>query len=114
MLRNGKRPISKSTSGSPDLPITRSESAFDVTCHRCGRQGEAREIEIELPKALGQKSLMWTRLPDGWWLQGSFLLNPSTAGCPGCMETPLEVAVAQVAATRVPVASDRKPHGKDD
>ncbi len=39
---------------------------------------------------------MWTRIPDGWWLQGSFLLT-FTAGCPGCMETPLEVAVAQVA-----------------
>lgn len=40
---------------------------------------------------------MWTRLPDGWWIQGSFLLNPYTAGCPGCMETPLDVPVARVA-----------------
>jgi hypothetical protein len=63
MLRNGTRQISRSTSGSADLPITRTESAFDVTCHRCGRQAEAREIEIELPKALGQKNLMWTASP---------------------------------------------------
>lgn len=96
MFRNGKRPITKTTSGSPDLPIVRSESAFDLTCYRCGRQAEAREIEIELPKVLGQKNVLWTRVPDGWWLQGSFVLS-FTAGCPGCMETPLETPVARVA-----------------
>lgn len=48
MLRDDKRQLSKSTSGSADLAITRTESAFDITCYRCGRTG-GREIEIELP-----------------------------------------------------------------
>jgi hypothetical protein len=92
MLRSTKRQISKTISGSPELPITRTESAFALTCYRCGRDAEGREIEIELPPSLGQRNVVWTRVPDGWWVQGTTILK-LTAGCPGCMETPLEVSV---------------------
>jgi|SRR5690606_15501145 len=96
MFRDDRRQISKKVSGSPELPITRTESAFDIECYRCKRQTEAREIEIEMPPSVGQRKVVWLRVPDGWWVQG-FVNLGVTAGCPGCMETPLEVAVALVA-----------------
>jgi hypothetical protein len=76
MGRTGKRPISKTSSGSPEQPITRTESALDVTCHRCGREAKAREIEVELSTLGAGRNSCGPRIPGGWWLQGSFLLNP--------------------------------------
>jgi hypothetical protein len=92
MWQKNKREISKTTSGT-DLPTVRTESAFDIACGRCGRKAEGREIAIELPKALGQKTITWTRLPDGWWQEGIMLMMIN-ANCPGCMETPLAVPVS--------------------
>lgn len=96
MFRDDKRQITKHVAGSAELPITRIESAFTITCYHCGRQTEGREIEIELPKSVGQRNVVWIRVPDGWWLRGPMLLNASAA-CPGCMETPLDVHVESVA-----------------
>src|ERR1051325_1626205 len=96
MLPGKRRQISKTTSGSPELPVTRTETAFPIECYRCGRDAEAREIEVTLAKSLGARDVKWVRVPDGWWVQG-FVNFGLTAGCPGCMETPLEVAVASAA-----------------
>lgn len=82
MHDSAKREISKS--GTP-IETTRIDSAFDVLCCHCGRQGEARSISIELPKALGKQPITYTRLPDGWFVQAPIFLTV-TAACPSCME----------------------------
>lgn len=89
MSRPEKREISMTTC---DLTMIRTESAFDVTCCCCDRNGEAREIEIKLPKALGrQPPVTWYRPPEGWWLQDAVMDLVLT--CPECAETPLSAPV---------------------
>lgn len=68
-----------------EIEVRREEIVTAIACHRCGRKGEARRVTVTPPSSIGN-SVTWSRVPDGWWVQGSSIYNV-TAECAGCFET---------------------------